>query len=163
MNKTERFKFNAFFFQDAKQRPFRRAGRHSHALDLVSDRDSDFMGRVVYVVARCGVQGVIYPIKTDVAKKAKQFPLAAGFGSSPGGEPFCDSKKEETEVIIWRKLTIQLLESVIFTKGGGVLPVGRPDEPRPGQGRAGRPLRGHRHPHQGRQGLRRKAHPVKLL
>ena len=63
-----KFKFR---HQDAKQRPFRRAGRHEHQLELRPDRDRDYCGRVVYVVARCGVQGVIYPVRTDVQAKGE--------------------------------------------------------------------------------------------
>ncbi len=69
------------FFQDAKQRPFRRSGRHEHSLELRGDRDRDFLGRVVYVVARCGVQGIIYPIKTDVELKGKGNKFTVFYGT----------------------------------------------------------------------------------
>ena len=66
--------------QDAKQRPFRRSGRHEHNLELRSERDRDFLGRVVYVVARCGVQGIIYPIKTDLPTKGVRLRILSESG-----------------------------------------------------------------------------------
>ena len=56
-------------FQDARQKQFARGSDNSHALELSSCGGGEcerFFGRVVYVIVKCGVQGLIYPIKTDV-------------------------------------------------------------------------------------------------
>ena len=56
----------AFATQDAGQRQqFTRGSDNSHTLEL-SGSDERLCGRVVYVIVKCGVQGLIYPIKTDV-------------------------------------------------------------------------------------------------
>ena len=52
--------------QDAGQKQqFTRGSDNSHTLEL-SGSDERLCGRVVYVIVKCGVQGLIYPIKTDV-------------------------------------------------------------------------------------------------
>ena len=52
---------------DAKQKSFKKEG-DLHKLELSAD-DEHYVGKVVYVVVRQGVHGLIYPIKTDVEAK----------------------------------------------------------------------------------------------
>jgi hypothetical protein len=51
--------------QDSLQRAFSKRSDNRHVLDLDLTEDG-VVGRVVYVVARAGVHGVLYPVKTDV-------------------------------------------------------------------------------------------------
>ena len=60
--------YHVFFLKDAKQKQFRKSSDNVHELDL-SNEDDEFCGRVVYVIARVGVHGHIYPIKTDIEAK----------------------------------------------------------------------------------------------
>ena len=57
--------------QDAGQKQqFARGPDNSHTLEL-SGSDERLCGRVVYVIVKCGVQGLIYPIKTDVEQQGR--------------------------------------------------------------------------------------------
>ena len=59
--------------QDAGQKQqFSRGSDNSHVLEL-SGSDERLCGRVVYVIVKCGVQGLIYPIKTDVEQNGMQY------------------------------------------------------------------------------------------
>lgn len=54
--------------QDAKQKQFSLSSDNRHTLEL-SSNDERFCGRIVYVIVKFGVQGLIYPVKTDIDKK----------------------------------------------------------------------------------------------
>ena len=60
--------------QEAKQLQFTKGSDNCHTLELdsTSDNDSKYCGNIVYVIARCGVQGIIYPIKTAFEAKGNK-------------------------------------------------------------------------------------------
>ena len=61
------------FIQEAKQLQFKKGSDHRHSLELDSSSGSEgkYCGSIVYVIARCGVQGIIYPVKTAFEAKGR--------------------------------------------------------------------------------------------
>ncbi len=77
---------------EARQKAFTKTGEGRHSLTLTQSDDPDLIGRVVYVVARCGVQGSIYPIKTDVDdSKEKRFIMIENVESTSKAK--CDTNE----------------------------------------------------------------------
>ena len=55
--------------QEAKQLQFKKGSDNWHSLELDSSTNDKYSGSIVYVIARCGVQGIIYPVKTAFEAK----------------------------------------------------------------------------------------------
>lgn len=62
--------------QEARQKHFSKGADNSHWLELDGEADwEQFCGRIVYVIVRCGVQGLIYPVKTDIPENGDKIVL----------------------------------------------------------------------------------------